>query len=184
MRRLGAVILCLVASATASAGVLERTAVEALIAAKHSATGQQVEHGGMLIRRHTDYGDVVEYVEPTTGGGPTHVTVVQRDLLGPDDQLVGSYHVHLCLSGYYHAYFSTTDVITAIFSGVPEFMLDSCTGEVHEFDPKVDQIRGPGGIDAHISGPNGERLARHLPSGRIISNIGEVETERTLPDDT
>jgi len=160
---------------------LERTAIEALRVAKHSPTGKEFEHGGMLIGKHTDYGYVVEYLEPQPHGSATGVTVFQKDLLAVDNVLVGSYHIHLCMADYYHAYFSATDVITALFSGVPEFMLDECTGDVHEFDPRVDKIRGPGSIDAHISGDHGESLARHLPAGRIIGNIGETEPEHVGP---
>lgn len=156
--------------------LVERVAIEALTAAKHSPSGLTNEHGGMIYGHPSDYGPVVEYIEPTPEGSPTSVTVVNRELLGFDDVLLGTFHIHLCMPGYYHAYFSTTDVITAIFSGVPEFMLDECTGEVHEFDPHKDRVRDTG-IDATICGPNGEALHRHLPSGRIIGNIHE-----TLPE--
>ena len=160
--------------------LLENTAVAALIAAKHSATGTTLEHGGMLVRRQTDWGLVIEYFEPTPEGSQTEVTVLARALLGEGDMLVGPYHLHLCMTDYYHGYFSVRDVITAIFSGVPEFMLDECTGEVHEFDPKVDKVHDTG-IDAHIKGPNGERQDKHIPSGRIIADIGETEPEHQGP---
>jgi len=160
--------------------LLQTIAMAALLAAKHSPSGTTNEHGGMLYGHPSDFGPVVEYVEPTPGGSPTSVTVVDRSQLGPDDVLLGTYHVHLCMEGYYHAYFSTTDVVTAILSGVPEFMLDECTGEVHEFDPHQDRVHDTG-IDGTICGPNGEALKRHLPSGRIIGNIHESEPLHSGP---
>lgn len=158
-----------------AADLLERTAVQALKAAKHSPTGMQVEHGGMIISRQTASGRVLEYIEPTGDGDPTSVTVLNRKLLGPDDELVATYHIHLCMDGYIHAYFSTADVITAVFSSRPEFMLDSCTGLVHEFDPAVDKVHGPGSQDFVVATPDGNGKLRHLPSGRIIGDIGETE---------
>jgi len=156
--------------------LIELTAVAALLNAYHSPSGLTNEHGGMIYNHPTNAGIVVEYVEPTPEGDPTSVTVIDRKMLkARDGTLLATYHVHLCLEGYYHAYFSVADVMVAIFSGVPEFMLDECTGDIHEFDPKVDKIRGPGGIDGHIFGSNGEKLDRHLPGGRIIKNIGETQ---------
>jgi len=163
-------------------GIVEHTAIQALTVAKHSDTGRTLEHGGMLVSTQTPYGRIVRYVEPSAPNRDvTSVTVIEKKMLTKNDVLVGSYHLHLCFSNYYHAYFSVQDVLTAFFSGVPEFMLDECTGDIHEFDPLVDKVRGPGGIDAHISGPKGERLSRHLPAGRIIGNIGETETPREGP---
>ena len=160
--------------------LLERTAIEALRAAKHSATGTTNEHGGMLYWHHSDDGPILEFLEPTPAGSPTSVIVVNKDLLSGDDELTATYHVHLCMNGYYHAYFSTQDVIVSILTGMPEFMLDECTGDVHEFDSRRDKIHDTG-IDAKTCGPNGEELDRHLPSGRIIGNIGETEPLHNAP---
>lgn len=182
MKTLGLLLTLFLALPAMATNLVERTAIEALKAAKHSDTGLTNEHGGMIYGHPSDSGPVVEFVEPTPHGSPTSVIVVDRKLLGSEDVLLGTYHIHLCLNGYYHAYFSTADVMTAIFSGVPEFMLDECTGEVHEFDPHKDKVRDTG-IDGFIGGPNCERLARHLPSGRIVGNINEVEPPHDVPDE-
>ena len=175
MKWLFAFLLALAAPAFAANGLLEHTAVNALRAAKHTSTGTQLEHGGMLISRDTPYGRTLEYVEPTAEGKEASVTVIDRTFLHKGDVLVGTYHLHLCMFDYYHQYFSRQDVITAIFSGVPEYMLDECTGLVHVFDPKVDKVHGPGSIEAHITTPDGKGARVHLPMGRIIEDIGEIE---------
>jgi hypothetical protein len=141
-----------------------------------------MEHGGMLLTRSTLKGTVVlEYIEPTPEGNPTSVTVIDRKWLETNlATLVGTYHVHLCMTDYYHQYFSVQDVVVAILSGVPEFMLDECTGEIHEFDPMVDKVHDTG-IDGHLMGPHCELLIKHIPSGRIIANLGETEPEHAGP---
>jgi len=160
--------------------LVELTAIAALIAAKHSATGTTDEHGGMIFNHPTDHGIVVEYIEPG-GGNAVSVPVIDRKLLkDKNGTLLATYHVHLCMAGYYHQYFSVQDVVVAILSGVPEFMLDECTGDIHEFDPMVDRVHDTG-IDGHIAGPHCEDLPRHLPSGRVIGNIHEVEPEHVVP---
>jgi hypothetical protein len=175
-----AILLLLFLAAPAFATTqLERTAIDALIAAKHTPTGKTNEHGGMIYVEQTESGPVFKFLEPTPEGSPTSVLVVDKSKLPPDAELVATYHLHLCMSGYYHAYFSTQDVIVTILTGLPEFMLDECTGEVHEFDSHRDKIHDTG-IDAKTCGPNGEELDRHLPSGRIIGNIGETEVEHSI----
>jgi hypothetical protein len=151
---------------------LQDTAVVALKAAHDSPTGTSVEHGGMLIRN----GETIRYVEPRDGN-ETGVRVIDRDLLGPGEVLFGTYHTHLCMSGYYHQVFSTQDVVVAVLTGLPEFMLDQCTGEVHEFYAKLDKIRETA-IIGHLFGPNCERVEKYLPAGTIVGNIGVNEKLR------
>jgi len=157
-----------------AATLLQSTALLALGAAYDSPTGTTVEHGGMLYQR----GDLIRYMEPHLGD-PTGVRVIDRSLLQPGDILLATYHVHLCLAGYYHDLFSKQDVVAAFFTGIPEFMLDECTGEVHEFYSKEDKIRDTG-RDVHIFGTKCEDVLIHLPAGRIVGNIGETQTERPL----
>jgi hypothetical protein len=130
----------------------------------------------MLIGRNSS----IEFLEPTPEGNEVSVTVINRKLLGADGVLLGTYHVHLCMAGYYHQYFSVQDVVVAVLSGVPEFMLDECTGLIHEFDPHRDHVFDTG-IDGHITGPHCELLIRHIPEGRIIGNIDETEPEHEGP---
>ncbi len=177
MKTLAALSLLILSASAHGTNLLERTAILALKTAKASTTGTTNEHGGMLIERSSK---LIEFVEPTPEGNPTSVTVIDKKQLHWGDRIVGTYHVHLCMAGYYHQYFSVQDVVVAIFSGVPEFMLDECTGDVHEFDPHQDKIHDTG-IDGHIVGPHCELLIRHIPEGRIIGNINEIEPEHAGP---
>lgn len=154
--------------------VIEQTAILALQEAKHSLTGKTIEHGGMIFARNSDFGSLVEYLEPIQGGKFDGVRVIDKDQLLKTDKMIGTYHIHLCMNGYYHQVFSTQDVIVAVLSGVPEFMLDECTGEVHEFDATVDKVHDTG-IEAELFGSDCEKVVRHLPAGRIIGNINEIE---------
>jgi hypothetical protein len=160
-------------------GILEHTAIEALRVAKHSANGTMIEHGGMLVRHNSFVGPMYEYIQMPPGRF-AGVTVVDMKLLGETDELIGTYHVHPCMNGYANSMFSQTDVITAIFSRVPEFMLDSCTGLVHEFDAKIDKIHDTG-EDVRIDdgSPSGKEV--HLPYGRIIGDIEETEPKHDAP---
>lgn len=149
---------------------LQDTAVAALKAAHDSATGTIVEHGGMLIRNAQGE---LHFVEPHVGE-ETGTQVVDFKILKPGDLFMGTFHTHLCLAHYYHWVFSKQDIISAFLTGVPEFMLDECTGEVHEFDSRADHIADTA-ITAHIFGKNCEDLEVRLPAGRIVGNIGETE---------
>jgi hypothetical protein len=151
---------------------LQDLAVQALKAAHNSKTGATVEHGGMLIRN----GESIRFVEPRQGQETT-IRVIDRDVLNPGDYIAGTYHTHLCMSGYYHQVFSTQDVVMAIFSGLPEFMLDECTGEVHEFNTKIDKLRDTA-IVGHLFGENCEKVDKYLPAGIIVGNIGVTEKMR------
>lgn len=165
-----------------SMSLVERTAILALKEAKHSPTGMTREHGGMIFQRDSEFGPLIEYLEPIQGGKFDGVRVIDKDQLQPNDKMVATYHIHICMKDYYHAVFSYQDIVVAILSGTPEFMLDTCTGDIHEFDPKVDKIHDTG-IEAHLFGPDCEKVDRHLPAGRIIGNIGETEEERIAPEE-
>src|SRR5271157_2529722 len=152
--------------------LLETTAILALKTAKDSPTGTTLEHGGMIYGHPSDSGPIVEFMEPTPGGSSVAVRVVNLDLLKSGDILLATYHLHLCMTGYYHALFSTQDVIAAILTGVPEFMLDECTGEVHELDlvglraPFIAEKIHETGHEAKLFGSDCEKIIRILPAGK------------------
>lgn len=153
--------------------VIEHTAILALATAKHTPTGQQVEHGGMIIERDTEFGPVYEWREARPEGGTaTGVRVIDTALLHTGEKVVATYHVHLCLNGYFHDLYSRTDIIGAFFSRVPEYMLDSCTGLVHVFDAAVDKVRDTG---RDVTLQDTGEVVYHLPAGRIIGDIHETE---------
>jgi len=170
--------------------IVENTAIAALKAAKDSPTGTTVEHGGMIIQRDGgDSGPVVMYIEPNSDGKFDGVQVVDRKILLPGDVILATYHVHLCIKDYYYDRFSAQDVVAAIFSGVPEFMLNECTGNVHEltvggkqFPDIVAEIRETGKV-SHVFGPHCEKVDKLLPAGKIVGNIGETEVEKIIKGD-
>jgi hypothetical protein len=90
----------------------------------------------------------------------------------PEDRVVGLYHSHPCASrSYYSQYFSPNDLISVFFYNVPSFILDECTGDVHEFDPAQDKVRS--GKVEWIKRKDGTSHKVYLPAGRIVGNIGD-----------
>lgn len=82
------------------------------------------------------------------------VYIPVRYLKAPDEQLVALYHVHPCNKKYWSDHLSLPDVSIGLYWGVPSFILDTCTGNVHEYD---EDIEGP-----NITQPI---------EGRIVGNI-------------
>jgi hypothetical protein len=162
--------------------LIENTAIIALKNAKHSATGKTFEHGGMIIRHEDETGTTIKYLEPFPNGKFDGVQVIDFNQIPTGDKLVGTFHTHLCMEGYYHDLFSIADVMSAYFSHVPEFMLDECTGEIHEYDPNIDQVRDTRRV-VHLFGPECEKVDKYLPTGRIVGNIGEKETMKAPAED-
>ena len=58
------------------------------------------------------------------------------------------------------------------FYHVPTFMLDECTGQVHEFDPARDRARDTGTV-VTVARKDGSQRQFHLPAGRIVGDIGD-----------
>ena len=152
---------------------LQELAVRALKQAHDEPNGSVYEHGGMLIENQ----GTLRFMEPfPENDSPDSVHTYDKRKLLAGDMMVGTYHTHPCMAGYYHQYFSTADVIVAMFTSVPAFMLDECTGEVHEFFAAIDDIHDTGD-DVPVRNSRCERIIRHLPAGRIVGNIGERDPE-------
>lgn len=93
----------------------------------------------------------------------------------PPWKLAGTIHSHPCLADTHEVgYFSPDDVGSTITEGVPGYMLDECTGEVHVFDPATDKAGDTYLKDDEI----------YLTKGRVIGVVkvsGEsVEGKRVL----
>ena len=152
---------------------LQAMAVAALRQAHDEPNGSSFEHGGMLVANQ----GTLRYIEPyPENDQPDHVQSYNERMLLAGDRMVGTYHTHPCMKDYYHQYFSTPDVIVSIFTAVPMFMLDECTGEVHEFFAIIDTVHGTGD-DVEVRGPHCEKKLVHLPTGRIIGSIGVSDPE-------
>ncbi len=60
------------------------------------------------------------------------------DSIGPSDwKSAAGIHSHPCLPEHEPSFFSPEDMIGAITSRIPQYMVDLCTGDVHEFLPGI-----------------------------------------------
>jgi hypothetical protein len=149
---------------------IQATAVRALRWAFYAPNGYRWEYSGILIRRNGELG----YSEfPRTLRKVDAVEMDPSKQQAPGDMLVALYHTHPCKPReYFPQYYSPQDLISAFFWHVPTFILDECTGDVHEFDPALDQVRDTG-IVVEIQTKSGRTRRVRLPAGRIVGNIGD-----------
>ena len=146
---------------------LETTAIHALKYINKIDDAKKWEYGGIIVLYKGQY----QYsMFPVTNKNVAAVTVDVTRLLLPGATLKGLYHTHPCSNDYYSQYFSQQDLVSPYYFGVPTFILDECTGDVHEFDPKIDKVHDTG-RDIRVITIEGISQWIHLPSGRIIGNI-------------
>ena len=169
---LATLLLCL--SLPASSGVLEHTAVNAFRDLSQLPGSDQWEYSGYIVSRQ---GAIYYTMFPHTDQKSDSVSFDIKAHMIPGDVLVAIYHNHPCHSTtHFTGWFSTSDLISAKFHDVPTFMLDNCTGLVHEFDWKKDKVHDTGD-DLKVRFPNGTERWVHLPTGRIVGDLG-----RKLPN--
>jgi hypothetical protein len=149
---------------------LESAAVNALRWAFYAPNGYRWEYGGILVLHD---GEVMYNAFPRTLKKVDAVPMDAYKQLNAGDKLIGLYHTHPCKSKeYFSQYYSPQDLVSVYFYRVPSFILDECTGAVHEFDPAVDHARDSGTV-VTIMLQDRRRRVVHLPSGRIVGNIGD-----------
>jgi hypothetical protein len=149
---------------------LQSAAVSALRWAFYAPNGYRWEYGGILVSHD---GAIMYNAFPRTLKKVDAVPMDAYKQLNPGDKLIGLYHTHPCKSKeYFSEYYSPQDLVSVYFYRVPSFILDECTGKVHEFDPAVDHAKDSGTV-VTIMLRNGARRQVHLPSGRIVGNIGD-----------
>jgi proteasome lid subunit RPN8/RPN11 len=156
---------------------LEAVAVHALRWAFYAPNGYRWEHSGILVIHN---GQLRHSASPST---LKKVDAVEMDVEKqriPGDILVGLYHTHPCNSDeYFPQYFSPQDLVSAFFWHVPTFILDECTGEVHEFDPLRDRAADTGTV-VRILRKDGSRTWVRLPAGRVVGDIGDQGPDLAL----
>jgi hypothetical protein len=151
------------------ADVIQATAVRALRWAFYAPNGYRWEYSGILIRRN---GELGYSVFPRTLKKVDAVEMDPPKLKASGDMLVALYHTHPCSPReYFPQYYSPQDLISAFFWRVPAFILDECTGDVHEFDPGIDQV-SDSGVVVDIQTKSGRTRHVRLPAGRVVGNIG------------
>jgi hypothetical protein len=149
---------------------LQATAVRALRWAFYAPNGYRWEYSGILF---THDGQLSYSPFPRTLKQVDAVEMNPDILRTPGDTLVGLYHTHPCKpEQYFPQYFSPQDLVSAFFWHVPTFMLDECTGEVHEFDPTQDRAANTGTV-VPVLRKDGTRRWVRLPAGRVVGDIGD-----------
>ena len=149
---------------------IQGTAVRALRWAFYARNGYRWEYSGILIRRN---GQLGYSAFPRTLKKVDAVEMDPSKQQAPGDMLVALYHTHPCNPrDYFPQYYSPQDLISAFFWHVPTFILDECTGEVHEFDPVLDRVSDTG-VVVDIQTKSGRTRHVRLPAGRIVGNIGD-----------
>ena len=168
----GVLVLALLAPSAASAdeSELQALAVRALRWAFYAPNGYRWEYSGVLTTREGQPG---YSVAPRTLKMVDAVEMDADKLRTPGDTLIGLYHTHPCKpEEYFSQYFSPQDLVSAFFYHVPSFILDECTGEVHEFDPAQDRAFETGTV-VKVMRKDGSRNWVRLPAGRVVGNIGD-----------
>lgn len=113
---------------------IEEASKTALIQS-YECGGQNYECGG-VIYEHAD--GRFTFTPPVTDRKPFGVTVPQLAEPPPvGARLVADYHHHICSvrNRLFAAYFSPADGLVDQGFNVIGYMLDSCTGNIHVFDP-------------------------------------------------
>jgi proteasome lid subunit RPN8/RPN11 len=150
--------------------LLQTMATRALRWAFYAPNGYRWEYSGILV---THDGELRYSPAPRTLQKVDAVEMDADKVRAPGDVLVGLYHTHPCKSEtYFSQYYSPQDLVSAFFYRVPSFILDECTGKVHEFDP-VHDIAADTGTVVPIMRKDGSRKWLRLPSGRVIGDIGD-----------
>jgi hypothetical protein len=156
---------------------LQQTAVRALRWAFYAPNGYRWEYGGILVMR----GEQLGYSAfPRTLKKVDAVPMDVDKERSPGDIVVGLYHTHPCKpQEYFPQYFSPQDLVSAYFYRVPTFILDECTGKVHEFDPVLDHASDSGVVVTMVR-RDGSRHRVRLPAGRVVGDIGERGPDLSL----
>jgi len=156
---------------------VQQTAVRALRWAFFAQNGYRWEYGGIIVVHD---GQLGHSIVPGTMKMIDAVEIDVEKLRAPGDTLVALYHTHPCKSKeYFPQYFSPNDLISAFFYHVPTFILDECTGDVHEFDPAPNHA-AYGGAFVTVLRKDGSERRVHLLAGQIVGNIGETGPDLSL----
>jgi hypothetical protein len=170
-------VAALPSASLADEGPLQEMAVRALRWAFYTPNGYRWEFSGILVTRN---GQLTYSPFPSTLKlvDAVDMDVEKQRISG--DTLVGLYHTHPCKpDAYFSQYFSPSDLISAFFWHVPTFMLDECTGQVHEFDPVQDRA-ADSGIVVRMLMRDGHRRWLRLPAGRVVGDIGDQGPDLSL----
>jgi hypothetical protein len=156
---------------------LQEMATRALRWAFYTPNGYRWEFSGILVTHdgRLGYSPVLRTLKLVDA---VEMDVEKQRVKG--DTLVGLYHTHPCKPDvYFSQYFSPADLISAFFWHVPAFILDECTGKVHEFDPVQDRA-ADSGIVVRMRMRDGHKRWLLLPAGRVVGDIGDQGPDLSL----
>lgn len=85
--------------------------------------------------------------------------------------LVADVHSHPCLPNHYTGFFSPDDAILSLTSRVTSYMVDLCTGSVHEFIPGTTRVD-----DTEVES------GRYLTEGAIIGRVPAFPNDPTAKE--
>jgi len=161
----------------AGEAAMQETAVRALRWAFYAPNGYRWEYSGILFIHE---GQLGYSPSPRTLQKVDAVEMDADSQRAPGDTLVALYHTHPCKSeAYFPQYFSPQDLVSAFFYRVPTFILDECTGKVHEFDPVHDHAADTGTV-VKVLRKDGTSHWLRLPAGRIVGDIGDNGPDLSL----
>lgn len=150
--------------------LLQTTATRALRWAFYAPNGYRWEYSGILVVHD---GELHYSASPRTLQKVDAVEMDADKLLAAGDVLAGLYHTHPCKpEQYFSQYYSPQDLVSAFFYHVPSFILDECTGKVHEFDP-IHDVAADTGTVVPVMRKDGTRKWLRLPAGRVVGDIGD-----------
>lgn len=116
------------------------------------------ECAGLIVQKPGEKSFIVGPVH--TSYQSSHVAIQDEDL--PQGwKIAADVHSHPCLPGYVTAVFSPTDLIGALMSRTTSFMVDLCTGDVHEFIPGVTRVDETKMEDEDV----------YLTGGKIVGHV-------------
>jgi proteasome lid subunit RPN8/RPN11 len=164
-------------AALADEAELQAMAVKALRWAFYAPNGYRWEFSGILATKDGQLG-YSQFPRTLKMVDAAEMDVEKQRTAG--DTVVGLYHTHPCKpDAYFSQYFSAQDLISAFFWHVPAFILDECTGNVHEFDPAQDRA-ADSGIVVRMLMRDGKKRWIRLPAGRVVGNIGDQGPDLSL----
>jgi hypothetical protein len=161
-------LLLLTRCAEAAPTKVDTAAIAALTQAFNMPHGHEVEYGGAIF----DEGKGLEHtLPPHTDAANDHVQLNPQLVIPPGAKFLAVFHTHPCMpTTHYPEYFSPQDIGMALLVGVPSYVLNECTGEVHVYDPSADMPTGVVPPARSDDAPNAFSL--HLFAGRLVGNIG------------
>jgi len=121
----------------------------------YSTLKEAVKAAAVNVYAHSDayeYAGVILYDEkgklrvsvPFTAWSGDHSPMLIDPTAYKHMTIVALYHSHPCVPNHQPWKFSVPDIATAMYVGVPAFIVDFCRGGIYEYEPGVDRAPADG----------------------------------------